>query len=288
MIRFLETFDRRIVFLLMGLAVAIPLLAQISFPEVAGQHARATFDAIDSLPSGSKLLFSFDYDPASEGELKPMAEALVYHAASKGHKLYFMSLWPAGAAKAKETINHILKAHFPSYVYGTDYMQLGFKAGNETVIKLIVTDLAKPFPNDELGTPLAKIPMMAGVDDIRAMDLAVVISAGDPGSKQWAQYYVAAYPSEKLVTGTTGVQSVSLYPYIPQQIVGMLGAIKGAAEYETLVNEKYPLQTSRGPEKFLVEGQRRMAPQLTAHLLMVALIILGNVVQFARKREGKR
>ncbi|MFO0827794.1 MAG: hypothetical protein U0572_06540 [Phycisphaerales bacterium] len=288
MIRFLEQLDRRVIFLLMGLAVAIPVLLQASFPEVAGPHARAAFDTIENLPSGSKVLFSFDYDPASEGELRPMTEALMYHCCSKGHKLYIMALWPAGAAKAKEAINNIIKAHFPNYEYGRDYVQLGFKAGNEAVIRVIVTDLAKQYPNDELGTPLSKIPMMAGIDDIRAMDLAVVVSAGDPGSKQWAQYYVAAYPTEKLVTGTTGVQSVSLYPYFPQQIAGLLAAIKGAAEYETLVNQKYPLKTPTGDKKMLTEGQRRMAPQLTAHLLMITLIILGNVVQFARRRTGAR
>ena len=35
-----------------------------------------------------------------------------------------------------------------------------------------------------------------------------------------------------------------------------------------------------------LEGQRRMGPQLFAHLLMVFLIILGNVIFFAQRRRG--
>ena len=39
------------------------------------------------------------------------------------------------------------------------------------------------------------------------------------------------------------------------------------------------------PGEYL-EGQRRMGPQLFAHLLMVFLIILGNVIFFAQRRRG--
>ena len=43
--------------------------------------------------------------------------------------------------------------------------------------------------------------------------------------------------------------------------------------------------TDATPGEFL-EGQRRMGPQLFAHLLMVLLIILGNVIFFAQRRRG--
>jgi hypothetical protein len=34
------------------------------------------------------------------------------------------------------------------------------------------------------------------------------------------------------------------------------------------------------------EAQRRMAPQLVAHVLMVGLIVVGNVIYFAGRRKG--
>jgi hypothetical protein len=34
------------------------------------------------------------------------------------------------------------------------------------------------------------------------------------------------------------------------------------------------------------DAQRRMAPQLVAHVLMVGLIVLGNVIFFAGRRKG--
>jgi hypothetical protein len=100
------------------------------------------------------------------------------------------------------------------------------------------------------------------------------------------------------------VQAPLLYPYIPQQLKGLLGAIKGAAEYERLVIDAYgddlaalnadgtPIVNADGTPKIdglYTEGQRRMGPQLVAHLLMIALIVVGNIVYVLdRKRGGRR
>jgi hypothetical protein len=65
-------------------------------------------------------------------------------------------------------------------------------------------------------------------------------------------------------------------------MLGLLPAIKGAAEYEAALAEVYPQYAS--PDRN--EGLRRMSPQLVAHLLMVVLIILGNVVYFSQRRKG--
>lgn len=287
MIRFLENLDRRWIFLAMALAVAVPILFQLRFPETVGSKARDAFEAIETLPEGSRVLLSFDYDPASEGELQPMANAFVHHAASRGHKLYFMALWPLGAQKVKETVEAILKPYHPDYVEGRDYVLLGFKAGYEGVIKNATTSLSQVYPSIENGSQFGEVPLLAGVDSVTAMDLVVNVSAGYPGAREWVQYYVSAFPGERLVCGTTGVQAVNLYPYYPGQIVGMLSAIKGAAEYEVLVNEKYPGPDGE-PIPLLIDGQRRMGPQLTAHLLIVFLIVLGNTIYFLTRNEGRR
>ncbi len=100
MLKALEHLDRRWIFLLMGLAVAVPILVigvtGKTFPEKPTPLAQSVFDAVNDLPSGSKILLGFDFDPASEGELGPMATSFVRHCAEKGHKMYFMALWPVG------------------------------------------------------------------------------------------------------------------------------------------------------------------------------------------------
>ena len=74
-----------------------------------------------------------------------------------------------------------------------------------------------------------------------------------------------------------------LYPYIPQQLPGLLAAIKGAAEYEALVMEKYG---GDDPPLKYQKGKLRMGPQLIAHCLIIVLVVLANVIYFAERRRG--
>jgi hypothetical protein len=292
MYEFLKNLDRRWIFLAMFLAVGIPVAFQLSFPEKATKLAESTFDAIESLNAGDTVLLAWDYDPASEGELAPMATAFVRHCAEKRLKMYFLSLWPVGPQMADENIEKILNADFPHLKYGEDFVNLGYKSGYEAVIKVIVNDLRKLYTTDVLGTSLDNIPMMRNIRSVQDFDLVINTSAGYAGTKEWVQYAVTAYPDKiKMVAGCTGVQAPLLYPYIPEQLPGLLGAIKGAAEYEALVIEKYGKRDGQGviieSGKYL-EGIRRMGPQLVGHLLMIVLIILGNVIYFIERKRSKR
>ena len=285
MYEFIKNIDRRWIFLLMFLSVSIPILLQLQFPEKATDLAYSTFDAIESLEPGSKVLLSFDFDPASEGELGPMATTFSYHCAAKGLKMYYMALWPVGPQMIDDRIEMVIHSDFPDMVYGEDYVNLGFKSGNEGVIKVIVTDFRELYTTDAYGTAFDDIPMCQDIYSVQDMDLVINVSAGYAGTKEWVQYAVTPFPDKiKMVAGCTGVQAPLLYPYIPDQLPGLLGAIKGAAEYEMLVGERYGLQDQ---PKYL-EGIRRMGPQLVAHLLMIFLIIVGNVIFFIeRKKEGQ-
>jgi hypothetical protein len=277
----LSSLDRRWIFLGVALAVGIPILLKLSLPEVPGPMARATFNAIEKIPSGSRVLLTFDYDPASQGELQPMANALVHHCASRGHNIVFMALWPLGKQLADKTIKDVLKEFHPEYVEGTNYVQLGFKTGNEGVIKLMTTAITEQYPNDASGAALTDIPLMSGVNKLSEFKLIGTISAGYPGAKEWVQYADGASPEAfTLVAGSTGVQVSQLLPYYPKQLEGLLVAVKGAAEYEMLVTEKYPVAKNQGR---LEEGRRRMGPQLVAHLLVIGLIVLGNVAMIAAR-----
>jgi hypothetical protein len=285
----LRTLDRRWIFLLMLWSVLLPIyyigLTGHTFPEVPSALAQATFDEIERLNEGDPVLLSFDFDPGSEGELGPMATAFVKHAAAKKLKMYFMALWPVGTQMIDNTIERVIRTDYPELVYGRDYVNLGFKSGQEGVIKVVVTNLRELYTTDTNGTALQDIPMMSGITSIQQMKLIINISAGYPGLKEWVQYATTPYPFIRIVGGSTGVQAPLLYPYIPSQLHGMLGAIKGAAEYEKLVVDAYG---GPNPDPKYLEGLRRMGPQLVAHLLIILLIIVANILYFADKRQEAR
>ncbi len=288
-IRILERLDRRWIFLAMAISVAGPIIyigiTGKTLPETATPAARAVFDEIEELPPGSHVLLSFDYDPASGGELTPMATSLVRQCAARGHKMVFIALWPLGSTLVDETIRKVIYADYPALVEGRDYVNLGFQAGSEAVMKVMLTDFVKAFPKTSAGMASVNVPVLSGVTRVSDFPLLIAISAGYPGAKEWVQYVISSSGGKiKMVAGCTGVQTPQLYPYYPQQLNGILGAIKGAAEYESLVNSTLAKDGVPTPPKYL-EAQRRMGPQLGAHLLMVVLIILGNLVFFAQRRE---
>ncbi len=282
MYEFLRDLDRRWIFALMFLAVLLPILFGTSFPEEPGPMSKDVFKAMEDLPEGSRILMAFDYDPGSEGELAPMAYAFTRQCAERKLKMYFMALWPLGVPMIQQNME-LLKSEYPDLEYGTDYVSLGFKPGNEGVIKVVVTDLRQLFPTDQKGTSLDNIPLTTNIKNIQEMDMIVSVSAGDPGTKQWVQYACTPYDIP-IVGGCTGVQAPQLYPYIPNQLIGILAAIKGAAEYEFLLLEKYDHFKENGRTSM---GLQRMGPQLVAHLLIILLIVMANIIYFVGKSRGE-
>jgi hypothetical protein len=285
MLNWLDKLDRRWIFLMMFLAVALPILLQLRVPQTTTELSRAVFEEIDKLSPGDKILIGFDYEPGSEAELGPMATSVVHQCCEKKLKMYFMTLWPAGPPLIEEAFRKVIQSDYPEMVYGQDYVNLGYKSGYEGVIKVIVTDLPSLYTTDYRGTSIEQIPMCRGLKNIQSMKLIMSVSAGYPGTKEWIQYAGTPYADKlKVVSGCTGVQAPQMFPYIPDQLPGLLVAIKGAGEYEKLVNEKY--SGPNPPPKYL-EADRRMGPQLVAHLLMIGLIAMGNVVYFLKRRQRR-
>ena len=284
---YLRNLDRRLIFLIMGLAVAIPILLRFVPPSQVTLMDQNVFDAIEDLPDGSRVLISFDFDPGSQGELLPMAMSFTRHLAEKKHKIYFMCLWPLGEPFIQDAMK-LLNEEYPDLKYGTDFMSFGYKPGGEAVIKNVVVDWKSLFITDSRKQDLNDIPLTANIKSAKAMDLLINISAGDPGTKQWIQY--AATPvGIQMVAGCTGVQAPLFYPYIPDPLSGLLAALKGAAGYEQIMIQHYP---ELGEPEFVkarfssTAALQRMGPQYVAHLLMVLLIVIGNVIFFVDRNRG--
>jgi hypothetical protein len=278
----LGNLDRRIIFLLIALAVIIPLVFQISFMEHPTPIVQSIFDKIESLPEGSKILLPFDYGPSTAPELEPMAVAVTRHCCEKNHKLYIMALWPTGQAQALRVIDQVLREEFPDKMYGVDYVHLGYKAGGYGLINTILADLKKMYTTDAEGTGIDDIPMMRDVQTLRDFAFICNFSAGFPGLKEWVQF--AGDPGDIPVAGgTTAVSAPLLYPYHPRQMLGMMGGLKGAAEYEAALVIGYS-EYARVYQRAITI----MGPQAIAHLVIIIFIIIGNITFFIEKKRQKK
>jgi hypothetical protein len=139
----------------------------------------------------------------------------VRHAAEKKLKMYFMALFPLGAQMIDDTIDRVLKPDFPELQYGRDYVNLGFKSGNEAVVKVVVTNLRELYTTDVRGTGVQNIPMMQGITSIQQMKLIINVSAGYPGTKEWVQYAVDAVSVDSNGRRSDGRRCAAVLPVHP-------------------------------------------------------------------------
>ena len=273
----LLSIDRRIIFIFIAAAIALPLFFRVSMRMQVTPVVKKVYDAIESLPAGSKVLVSFDYDPGSMPELQPMAEAFFMHCFRKDLKVIIMGLWPQGPLQAIIALEKVfkdedIKAKNPQY--GIDYVNLGYTAGNEVVIDRMGHDFRESYPKDIKGTPLSEIPLMRGVRNYDNVDLILNLSAGYPGTMEWVQYGVDVF-HVKLAAGNTAVQAPSMYPYLQsKQLAGVLGGMKGGAEYEVALGI---------PGK----AMSYMFSQAIAHGVICLFIIIGNIAFFSLKKKKR-
>lgn len=269
--------DRRVIFIFIAIAIALPLFFEVTMHIDITPVVRGVYDTVEALPSGSKVLISFDYDPGSMPELQPMAESVLRHCFSKDLKLVIMGLWPQGPLQANWALEIILNEpdiKEKNLKYGIDYVNLGYIAGGEVVIQRLGSDIHAAFPADYYGTPTDQIPLMKGVQNFSNIDFVYNLSAGYPGTTEWVQFAVDRFHA-KLGAGNTAVQAPLMYPYVNTgQLVGLLGGMKGAAEYEILA--KRPAR-----------AVRYMFGQGVSHAVVIFFVIIGNIAYFATRKKRK-
>ena len=281
----LGSLDRRIIFLIVGLSVLIPLLKPdwFSLPIRISPESKIVFNEINRLNEGDKVLLSFEYSPSTKPEIHPMSIAILKHLFSKNIKVYGFALWPDGNFMSTEVFSEV--ADDFEKIYGVDYVNLGFKPGAEAVVKGIASDISALYTADLNGIPINDIPMMKGVINIEDFDFVFSLSAGFPGSIEWVQY--ACDPKNiPMSTGCTSIQVTDLLPFVGTgQIRGILAGMPGAAEYENLVDAEFKkMGITAKPGQLLM----MMSAQSVAHVVIVLFIVFGNIMYFiTRKKKGK-
>lgn len=270
----LAEIDRRWLFLLMAAVITVPFLIGIRPDIVPTAMARSFYDEIENLEPGSVVLVSADYDPGSEAEIYPMNLALFRHLARKDVRVVITQLWP----QAGPLVEDCLEKEYFKYgkEYGKDVVNLTYKPGGQVVIKKMYQSIREAFPFDEKKTAVAEVPAMEGVEKLDDIDLFIILSAGTPGTKEWVQQ-CQSRTGKPMISGVTAVSAPDFFAYLnSRQLVGLLGGLRGAADYETLVG----YEGGRG-----VDG---MGPQTFGHILIVLFIIAGNVGYVMNRRKERR
>ena len=262
--------DRRIIFILIGLGTALPLLMPVNLPITVTPRVEEAYRQIDSLAEGSRVLISMDYEPDTMAELYPMSVAIMRHCFRKNLKVIAMTLYPAGPGLVEPALKAAAEAE--GKTRNVDYVFLGYKSGFQTVMIGMGESIRQQYPVDFYRTPLDSIPVMRGFDSYAGIALVVNLTASS-AADFWIQFAASRY-HKKLILGATAVMATDYYPYLSsRQLLGLVGGMKGAAEYEKRMD-------------LFGDARRGMDAQSLVHVIVSLLVILGNVALFAARRSG--
>lgn len=267
------TIDRRWIFLVVAVSVVLPLFLNIEQKIQITPGARGIYESVEAIPAGSAVILACDYDPGSAPEIQPMTVTFLKHALSRRLRVIILGLWPQGPMQADLALQDALA--YPEVAelnpqYGIDYINLGFQPGNEVVIQRMGSSIPAVFPRDYLGVPVENFPIMEGIKDFSNIAYVFNVSAGYPGTVEWVQFAGDRFRA-RVGSGSTAVQAPQFYPYFPRQIAGILGGMKGAAEYEEITG-------------FRGKGSSFMLSQSFAHMVVVLFIVIGNIAFFMSRR----
>ena len=264
--------DRRWVYLLVAISVIFPTLVVIKFPVELTPEAEELYNAVQSLPDSSSVFLTFDYYPSTLAETEPMSIAALNQMFRKNMKVVTMTTIPLGGPSIAERVTRKIAAKYGK-IYGVDYVNLGYKANYVAVLKGMGSSIESIYPADNSGTPLKDLPLMQKVKNYN--DIKFIFIVADNGIVDYWISIVNAQYGVPVGAGMTAVMAPKMYPFVQaKQLTGLLGGMKGAAEYELLVN---------------LEGTatRGMDAQSLVHLLIIFFVLVGNIAFFASRKKKK-
>jgi len=269
----MENMDRRWVYLMVGIAVILPIIFPVSLPISITPEAQSLYDAVEAVPDGSNVFVVFDYYPSTVAECEPMTTTALRHFFRKNCKVITLSNIPLGGPSMAETVTRAVAEEF-GRVYGVDFVNLGYKYGYVAVMTGMGTSIEAIFPTDNSGTPLSELPLMDSVKNYD--DIAFIFEVADNSTADYWVSIVNAQYGVPMVCGTTAVGAPKYYAFVSSgQFKGLLGGMKGAAEYEILIDHPDAAVTGMGAQSLV-------------HLLIIVLVILGNVGHFLGRGKRER
>ena len=288
--RIWQALGRALIYLLVVAAVGVPLYWQgalgLSYIDEhnipVSSQTRDVYERINAIPERETVLLMVDYEPAMAEEMNVQARALLRTFMQRQFRILIVSTSLAGSQVAQNIVDELAAQSNGNYQYGRDYLNLGYLPGQETSLALfgrsplsaVRVDFrdGKELSSFVIARSLEMVPV-EGFGQI--IPLVVDLSGNQENLRTWIEQVAAMNPDLSTIAGVSAGLEPYFVPYLKSgQLAGMLSGLVGAAELEVL---------SGRPARAI----RSIDSQLAAHLLIVALILVGNLA-YAFKRLTKR
>ena len=279
----MQGIDRRWIFLLIALGTLIPIVRPIGFPVRVTPPVQSIYDKIEGLGPDDVVVLSYDYGPTTAPENDPMADGILRHCFLRRVKVIALALYPLGGLTSLNNSLTRVIGEFPDLEYGTDYVNLGYKDGGQASMKLLAVNFSDAFPADTNGRPLADLPLMGRIAGAQEAKLGVSVATGIIG--EWWANLINAQFGLPVAVGCTAVSAPKYYAYLEAgQMIGLIGGLKGASEYEKLLKDGYPETREAYANPLLQTASKGMDAQTIDHVIVIIFIVIGNIAYFMGRR----
>lgn len=258
-------------YLLLAVVIAVPLIWRMDLPIVVSPSVRGAYSTIDNMKSDKLAVISVIWASGTISENGPQTKALIRHLFLRNKKFAIVAFDPQGSKFAYDYAKEI--GAEMGKTYGTDWVHWGFRPAANMVMFMqgFARDVPRTVQTDINGTHVTDLAAMKGVKDIHDIGLIADITPSAT-LDLWIAYIHGPYGTPIIYAPTAVMAPEGFNPLDAGQIKGMLVGMKGAAEYEHLL----------GRADFATRGAGALS---SSHLLIIALIVLGNAGYVASRRR---
>lgn len=286
----LNNIDRRLIYLLVIIALSLPLLTKYTLRPAEMNTATTFYNAIEALPRQNKIvLIAADWGPGTEAENKPQTAVAIEHLMRLRVPFALISNYPFAKPYLEQLPNQIAQRleieTNQTWEYGKDWVNFGYRPGGSIMIQGMAKakDLHQVLKTDANGTPINELIVMKNIHNIQDISMLMEFTGLVGVFNSWIQFFQSESYTPQFVHGCTAITIPEAYIYyVSKQIIGLFEGVAGAAWYEELLSKNYPGREGGA-------ALQVMTALSFAHLLIILFIILGNVgllISVISKKKG--
>lgn len=272
MIEKLKNLDQRIIYIVLLIAITVPMFRPLGLPVSVIEQTQRIYDFIEELEPGSVVVMSMDYSPGAAPQIHPQAIAITKHLFRRDMKVMYMGISQYASQFTKEAVASAKELYDAEY--GVDYVDLGFKPGEEATITAMGRDVHNTFPKDTYGTSVSELPMMKNIKSAKDFDLVVTFDSG--GARHYYVGQINTLYGTPIACALNSVNVTNTMPYYAAgSVLGILNGVRGAAEYEKLIES-------------LGEGTTNLDSISFGHIVIIFFIVVGNIIHFLSDKDARK
>jgi len=279
----LATIDRRVWHILTFIIVTVLLLSPLGLPLSISNEVKTSYGIVANLKPGDIVLINFDIAAFGWDELKGQCLSVVPHVSQQeGVKVVFITDQDQGMMFIETVLASVGtqmsgKTGAPWYEvqgkkYMEDYVIIGYFPGKENAYAALASDFrGNSGTSDWYKNDMTQFLDGIGLKTAADIDLAISFDC-ESGATYLKRHFFMTYGTP-IIAGEIGVNVPTyIVDYNAKLIAGIIKSTRGAAEYQYISGFKGAALVS-------------MDAYSAIHLLLIAIIIIGNIGYFGWEKK---